>query len=399
MNRPLSTTAGFVAVAYALLVTMIGTTLPTPLYPLYQSRFGFGELVITVIFAVYAVGVICGLILTGRLSDEIGRRPVLLAGLACAALSSVVFLVAQGLAPLLVGRLLSGLSAGTFTGTATATLIDFSPADKRQRNAAIAAAVTLGGLGLGPLLAGALAQAGVIPLRLPYWMHLALLIPALPGILLAPEPVEVKEHPRFAPQKLAVPEEVRGTFARAGLGGFAAFAFPGLFGSLGPTFLAKFLGFHSHVTAGAIVWLLFMASVVGQIAIVRISDRAALVTGDAGTVAAAVFVIAALEAESLALLVLGGVAAGIGQGLAMGGGLAALAAETPPERRGEVNATFFVVLYAGLCVPTVAVGLLTQAIGLRSAGVAMSCVMGVLAAAVAVSLVARGRRSATPARP
>lgn len=399
MNRARSNTAGFVAVSYALLVTMIGTTLPTPLYPLYQSRFGFGELVITVIFAVYAVGVICGLILTGRLSDEIGRRPVLLAGLACAALSSVVFLVAQGLAPLLVGRLLSGLSAGTFTGTATATLIDLSPADKRQRSAAIAAAVTLGGLGLGPLLAGALAQTGAIPLRLPYWVHLALLIPALPGILFAPEPVEAKAHPRFAPQRLAVPEEVRGTFVRAGLGGFAAFAFPGLFGSLGPTFLAKYLGFHSHVTAGAVVWLLFMASVVGQIAIVRISDRAALVTGDAGTVIAALLVIAALEAESLALLVLAGVAAGIGQGLALGGGLAALAAETPAERRGEVNATFFVVLYAGLCVPTVGVGLLTQAIGLRTAGVVLSCVMGVLAGAVAVSLVARGRRSASPVRP
>lgn len=376
-------------VAYAFLVTMIGTTLPTPLYPIYQQRFGFGELMITVIFAVYAVGVIFGLILTGRLSDEIGRRPVLLFGLACAALSTVIFLLAQGVAPLLVARLLSGLSAGSFTGTATAMLIDLAPRERRERTAAIAAAVTLAGLGLGPLLAGVLAQPGVIPLRLPYWVHLGLLLPALPMLLLAPEPVEVKPKPRFAPQKLAVPAEVRGTFVRAGLGGFAAFAFPGLFGSLGPTFLGRFLGFHSHITAGAVLCLLFLASVLGQIAIVRISERAALVAGDAGTVVAAVLVILALESESLGVFLGAGVAAGIGQGLALGGGLAALAAETPTERRGEVNATFFVVLYSGLCVPIVAVGLLTQAIGLRSAGVVLSCVMGAVAAAVAVSLLMR----------
>lgn len=398
MSRSLSSRAAFSWVAYAFLVTMIGTTLPTPLYPLYQQRFGFGELMITVIFAIYAVGVICGLILTGRLSDEIGRRPVLLLGLGCAAVSSVLFLVAQGVGPVLVARFLSGLSAGSFTGTATAMLIDLGPSERRERSAAIAAAVTLGGLGLGPLLAGALAQLDVIPLRLAYWVHLALLVPALPAILLAPEPVEVKPHPRFTPQKLAVPRQVRGTFVRAGLGGFAAFAFPGLFGSLGPTFMARFLGLHSHVLAGAVVCLLFLASVLGQIAVVQVSERAALVGGDLGTVLAALLVIGALEAESLGFLLGAGVAAGIGQGLALGGGLAALAAETPGERRGEVNATFFVVLYSGLCVPTVAAGLLTQAIGLRSAGVVLSCVMGALAAAVAVSLLLRGRRP-SPVRP
>src|ERR671930_197361 len=100
--------AGFAAASYAFLVAMVGTTLPTPLYPIYQQRFGFGELMITVIFATYAFGVIIGLILTGRLSDEIGRRPVLLAGLACAAVSAVLFLVAQDVPLVLVGRMLSG---------------------------------------------------------------------------------------------------------------------------------------------------------------------------------------------------------------------------------------------------------------------------------------------------
>src|SRR2546421_9691812 len=116
----------FVGAAYAFAVTMLGTTLPTPLYPLYQRRFGFSELMITVIFATYTAGVICALLLLGGLSDEIGRRPMLGLGLAFSALSAVAFLLANGLGLLLVGRVLSGLSAGAFTGTATPARVELA---------------------------------------------------------------------------------------------------------------------------------------------------------------------------------------------------------------------------------------------------------------------------------
>ena len=383
---------------------MAGTTLPTPLYPIYEQRFSFGELLVTVIFATYAVGVIVGLILTGRLSDEIGRRPVLLAGLACAAVSTVLFLVAQDVPLLLVGRMLSGLSAGAFAGTATATLIDLAPEAKRDTAAAVAVAVTLGGLGLGPLLSGALAEIGTLPLRLPYWTHLALLVPAALGVLVAPETVKVSDHPRFAPQRLVVPGEVRGTFIRAGIGGFCAFAFAGLFGSVGPSFLARFLGYPSHLLAGAMIFALFTASVLGQLAVVKVRERTALVGGDCATVIAALLTIVALEVESLPLLFVGGCVAGLGQGLAMGGGVAALAVETPPAVRGEVNATFFVVLYAGLVIPVVGVGLLSQPAGLRTAGVALGALMAALSLAAGASLLARREpapsgASSPPAQP
>jgi MFS family permease len=104
--------AGFVATAIAFAVAMLGTTLPTPLYAIYRERFGFSELTITVIFATYAAGVIASLLLFGSLSDQIGRRPLLLVGLALSALSAAVFLAADGLPLLLAGRVLSGLSAG-----------------------------------------------------------------------------------------------------------------------------------------------------------------------------------------------------------------------------------------------------------------------------------------------
>jgi MFS family permease len=387
----LSTRAAFSCIAYAFLVAMAGTTLPTPLYPIYQQRFGWGELLITVIFATYAVGVIVGLILTGRLSDEIGRRKVLVFGLGCAALSTLLFVVTRGVAPVLLARILSGLTAGAFAGTATAMLLDLAPEGRKALAAGVAVAVNLGGLGCGTLLSGALAQTGTLPIRLPYWVYLLLLVPALLAVVLAPETVEPSEHPRFVPQKLDVPPEVRGTFVRAALGGFSAFAIAGLFGAVGPLFLGKFLGYHSHLLAGAVLFILFLASVVGQFAVRRMSEHAALVWGAGAVVAAACLLIVALEVESLAILVVCGIVCGIGQGLAVGAGLAALGAETPAGRRGEVSATFFVVLYVGLALPIVAVGLLSQATGLRTAGVAIGGMAIALGTAGGVSLIARER--------
>ncbi len=184
---------------------MIGTTLPTPLYPLYQRRFGFSELTITVIFAVYAAGVIAALLLFGRLSDQIGRRPVLLLGLGFSALSAVVFLVANGLGLLLLGRVLSGFSAGIFTGTATATLVDLAGPERRSRATLIATVANIGGLGLGPLLAGLVAQWGTNPLRLTFWIDLALLVPAVLAVLALPEPVADRGPATLRVQPLRVP--------------------------------------------------------------------------------------------------------------------------------------------------------------------------------------------------
>jgi MFS family permease len=179
-------------VNYAYLVTMAGTTLPTPLYPIYERRFGFTGLIITVIFATYAIGVIAALLLVGQRSDEVGRRPMLLAGLAFAAASSVIFLVADALGPLLIARFLSGISAGIFTGTATAALVDFAPKHAPARGTLYATAVNNLGLGSGPLLAGLLAQFAPDPLRLSYAVHLGLLLPAAAAVLLMPEPVGAK---------------------------------------------------------------------------------------------------------------------------------------------------------------------------------------------------------------
>jgi MFS family permease len=381
-----SRNAGFVLVAYAFLVTMIGTTLPTPLYPLFEERYSFGELTVTVIFAVYAFGVIAGLLAFGNLSDEIGRKPVLMLGLALSALSALLFVFASSLAPIYVGRVVSGLSAGIFTGTATAALVDLAPGGRRRLASFVAVIVNLGGLGLGTLLSGLLADYCSSPLRLPFIVDLGLLVPAVIGLLLVPETVERRRGIRLRFQRLSVPSEVRGVFIRGATAGFGSFAVAGVFSSVAPVFLAQILGRTSHALAGLIVFILFSASIVGQLLVSRLSDRRALVIGCALLAGGVGLLALALGIESLAALIAAAFVVGLGQGMVIGAGLAAINQRAPVERRGETASSFFVVMYVGLSVPVIGVGLAAHAFSLRTAGIAFSFAVAALVLVVLASL-------------
>jgi MFS family permease len=380
---------GFVLAAYAFLVTMLGTTLPTPLYPLFQERYSFGELQVTVIFAVYAFGVIAGLIVFGNLSDELGRKPLLLLGLAFSAVNALLFLFAGSLVPIYVARVISGFSAGIFTGTATAFLVDLAPEGRRRFASLVAVVVNLGGLGCGTLLSGLLADYVSHPLRVPFAVDLALLVPAAIGLLLTPETVDRRVF-ELRLQRLGVPEEVRSVFVRAAGAGFASFAVAGVFSSVAPAFLGRVLGQTSHALAGLLVFILFGGSILGQVVVPRLSDRRALLVGCALLLLGAVLFGVAVGAESLATLLVSAVVVGLGQGVVIGAGLAAINQRAPVERRGETASSFFVVMYVGLSVPVIGVGVLANYVALKTAGVVFSVAVAVVVAAVLASQLRAG---------
>jgi MFS family permease len=373
---------GFAAAAFALAITMLGTTLPTPLYGLYRQQFGFSELMITVIFATYAAGVIASLLLFGRLSDQIGRRRVLLPGLVLSALSAVCFLTANGLPLLLAGRVLSGLSAGIFTGSATATLIDLAPGGRRGRATLVAAMANMGALGTGPLLAGLLSQWAGSPLRLTFWVDLALLVPAAIGIWAMPEPIASTSRAQLRPQALRVPREMRSTFIDAALAGSAGFAVLGLMTAVTPDFLGQELGVTSRAIVGLVVFALFAASLGGQLALEVIPERAAIPSGAGALIVGMGSLALSLAISSLALLVLGAVIAGFGQGLSFRGGLTQVNERAPAAQRGTVASAFFVVMYIAISLPVIGEGVLAQAVGLRAAGVTFAAVVAALSAGV-----------------
>lgn len=375
--------------AAAFVVTMLGTTLPTPLYPLYQRQFGITPVLIPVIFAAYAVAVIAGLVIFGRLSDEIGRRRVLFAGLALSGLSAIVFLLAQSIAPLFVGRVLSGLSAGIFTGTATAALVELAPRERRHWAATVAVAANTGGLGLGTLLAGALASYAELPLRLPYAASLVLVIGAFVALLAVPETVEASN----ATQKLRltrmyVPDAIKALFWSAAVAGMCAFAVSGLFSAIVPSFLVRFLHRPEPVLSGLVVFVLFAFTAFGQITVARIPKESALAIACATLIAGTIALAAAIAFESLALIFVSAVIEGAGQGLAMGAGLAAIN-ERVRERRGEVSSTYFVLVYIALALPVIGVGLLAAAWTLPAAALVFCAVVTAIVAIVLATLLRR----------
>ncbi|MCX4956910.1 MFS transporter [Streptomyces virginiae] len=375
-------------------VCMAGTTLPTPLYGLYQEKFGFSELMVTVVYAVYAFGVIGVLLLAGNASDTVGRRPVLMAGLAFSAASAVCFLCATGMGWLYAGRLLSGLSAGLFTGAATAYVMELAPKGGASRATFVATAANMGGLGCGPLLAGVLAQYAAWPLYLPFVVHLALV--AVSAVVLARLPETVRDRQPLStvrPQRPGLPPQVRSVFAPAAIASFVGFALFGVFTSVSPAFLAESLDVHNHAVSGLIVALAFFASTAGQLAVGRIGVARSLPLGCAGLLAGLALLAGALWWDLLALVVASAVVGGVGQGMAFRGALSAVAAASPPDRRAAVISMLFVVAYTGISLPVIGVGLLVGPIGLEGAGLVFIACMAVLVVAAAGYLLRRPARA------
>ncbi len=383
---------GFALLAYAFAAIMLGTTMPTPIYALYADRMHFAVLTTTIIFSTYAVGVLTALLVFGRLSDAVGRRPVLLAGAGFALASAVVFLFADDVPLLLVGRLLSGLSAGIFTGTATAAIVEASPADQRDRATSIATVANIGGLGAGPLLAGVLVQYAPHPLQLSFVVHVVLVVLAIGAVLMAPE--TSARAGRIGLQRLSVPAVVRPVFVTAATAAFAGFAVTGLFMAVVPAFVKSVIGIDNHAIAGVVASSIFVASAIAQLAGRRIPPRRAIAIGCGILVVGMAILAVALQLSSLPLLVVAAVVAGVGQGISFSRGLAAIGELAPPDRRAEVSSTYFVVAYVAIAVPVVGDGFASQHLGLRTAGVSFAVATAVLAAICLAAIVFQERRSA-----
>lgn len=381
--------------AYAFAAIMLGTTLPTPLYPIYQSQMGFSQLLVTVIFAAYAAGVILALLLFGSLSDQLGRKRVLLAGIAFSATSAAAFLIGGGfssLGPLLTGRVLSGLSAGIFTGTATVFVVELAPQEQKSKATLAATAANIGGLGLGPPLAGTLAQYLPLPLLSPFAVHLALLSAAAVCILAAPETVQTHQKPRLRPQRLRVPQEVRAAFVPAAISGFAGFMVLGMFTAVAPAFLGEVLGVSNNALIGLVVFTLFGSSTVGQLTLQRVPQRLAQTAGCGLLIVGAGLIGAAIGAASIEIFLIGAVIAGLGQGLSFRAGLAAVTAASPADRRGEVTSSLFVILYIAISIPVVCVGAGAQRFGLAPTGMIFALLVASLAA-IALMILLSTRKS------
>ena len=375
-------------VAYGLVASVVGLALfasitPSPLYGTYRELWGFSPLVLTLVYATYAFGVLTTLILAGRLSDEVGRRPVLLVALGTLMLTTVVFMAAGSVEWLFVARALQGLATGLALGAASAAMLDLHP---RRDPAAVGLAngvLSAGGLGLGMLASSALVELLPAPRVLPYVLLLILFSVAFAGALLMPEPVEARSAPRLTPQRPSIPAPVRRAFLLAALAVISSWSIGGLFFSLGPQLSATLFDSTDHLVAGVGVFLLAGSGSIAQLAFGRSVPWAGAAGGSVALALGMLILVAAVAAGSPALYVAGSVLGGAGFGVAFLGALRALSAAIPPAQRAEVMSAFYVVAYASISLPAILAGVLVTPLGLDTTFELFGGVVAALALVVA----------------
>lgn len=386
--------ADFWNVAALVAVMFTGSTLVTPFYVVYRQVFGFSEVVLTLIYAVYAVGNLGALLLLGRLSDQIGRRPIGLAALALAALATVFFLVARGTAWLFWGRLLSGFAIGLASGTSAAWLGEMDPSEKKARATLMASSANFIGLAVGPLLSGMLIQYAPWPRHLSYVVYLVGLCTVAVLVVRTRETVdgpardlrEVSLRPR-----LGVPPDLRGAFIPPAIAAFGIFALLGFYSALIPSVLHDSLHQASKSVSGAVVFELFLVSALTLAVTRMLGSRTAMLAGLVLLLPSLALLVLAQAFGSLAVLIIGTLLSGIAGALGYRGSLQVVNRIAPADRRSEVVSSYYVATFLGNSVPVIGVGILTVLAGSMSANVAFACTISVFAIA---ALVLGCRRSA-----
>lgn len=390
----LSPQGQYVAAAFVLFLVLIGGNLPTPLYPLWQREFGLSTGTVTVVYAVYPLGVVLGLLFGGKLADQIGRRPILALAALASLLAEACFILAGSVGLLLAGRLINGCAVGLLSGPAVAAIAELNPQGDRKRGAWLGALITVTAIAFGPLLATLLMRFPPVPTMkssLPFLVHMVALALALLLVATCLRETAPASNLRswrevsVVPQGIAVPLEIRNRFWLAAAVAFLVWACAGLWLALGPAFVMKAAGTSDRSVGGlAVVAVLGTAGAV-QILGRRIDARNSMIIGLLLLPVGILLIVATILLQSPLTLASGCVMSGAAQGFGWMGSSESVGRLAPPEHRASVMSAFYIVAYAGVSLPVLAVGMGADWVGLPTAvsalavavtGAALSLVTG-----------------------
>lgn len=377
-HHPIPHLLAYLVLAGVFTAGMLGTTLPTPLYVLWQEHYRFPAVIITILFAVFTLGMLTALLFLGRISDHFGRRPILLGALGLACVSTLLFVLAQQvLLLLLAGRLLSGVATGLLIGAAPAGLAELQPAGNLRQAGWLASATYLGGLGLGPLVAGLFAQFAPAPTQLVFVVYLAVLAVTVLLVGLLPEPVEAPDRMLDLRPRLGVVSSAQAIFWPAAVTAFCLSTLLALFGALAPTFLRSILHEPNLALAGGVVCLLFGAAAASQLLLHDVTSWRARLAGVILLLLGLALIEGGLDLHAFAYFLSGTAIGSVGTGLASMGCLAAINQVAPPHHKAEMVSAYFVVASLS-SLPVVGVGALAQRTSLFAASLFLTAPIALL---------------------
>jgi MFS family permease len=349
----LSPAAAFYLLASITVTFLAGSSAPTPLYALYQAQWGFNSTTITVIFGIYALAVLAALLVTGRLSDHVGRKPVLVVAVVAQVIAMVIFATATGLAELIAARVIQGLSTGAAVGAVGAGMLDI---DRKRGTIANAVAPPIG-TALGALLAGLLVTYLPAPTHLVY-VVLGMVITAQGvGVLMMaePNPPRPGAWASLKPQ-LALSPAVRGPMLLAIPALVATWALAGFYAALGPSLLRGLLGFSSALLGGLALFVLAASAAVSILALRNQTPRVLATFGASALLLGVAATILALSLHSAAAYFIGTAIAGAGFGAGFQGAIRTLATRAEPRERAGVLSIAFIVSYLAMGLPAIVAG-------------------------------------------
>jgi MFS family permease len=398
-RRMWSVRTSFWLVVAAQTLWIAASNFPTPLFPLYERRYGFASGVVTLLFGVYVLALIPSLLTLGRLTDRIGRRPTLVAGMAISVLSSLAFASARNVGWLFAGEIIYGITGGLVMSSAAVVIRELHPKQGVASGALAATLATVSGLVVGPLVSGLLASVTPWPTVSPYALDIVLAVLLAAALLRIPETRPNHPTPARRPPVLHVPAEIRPAFIATAVAGATPWMATGWVFGLSPLFLHDELGVHitQPFVSGLFAALMVGANGAAQLLFRRSSSvgslRVALVVMLAGeaTMGASTLV------NSLGVAVVGAVIAGAGAGIVQKATMATMLRIAPEHARGGVISAFLTACYLAMSVPVVVAGLTADHLGL---GLVTGWYLLALAALVTVALIASLRpREATAERP
>ena len=373
-----------------------GSTVLTPLYPIYRHVFGISQLTITVVYAVYVVGNLTVLFLFGRLSDQIGRRITTMAALGLTLVSALTFLLAAGTPELLLGRAINGFAAGLGAGALTAWIAELEPGKDKGRAAVVASAGNLGGLAVGGVMSGLLAEYVAAPLRTVFGLYLAALFVVSILLLRVNETVERKVHTvsdlELRP-RIGVPGDLRFQFVAPACIAFAAFALGGFVSALIPGIITQGLHVSNVAVIGCVVTVFFFVASLTAGLSGRLASWTAMFAGAACVFPAVALLVWAEMLRSMSLLIVAAAIGGAAMALSYRGSLQVLNEIAPQDQRAEVVSAYLLMCYLGNSLPVLGVGLLTTLIEPPRAHAIFAAVVATLAlAAIVTGAVSRKRQ-------
>lgn len=346
--------------AYPLLLILSGVALgvsgvPAPLYGIYETTWHLSPLSTTIVFAVYAVAALAAVLVSGRISDVVGRKPVLLGALVALIVGLGLFLMAENIVLLLVARAIHGAAVGSIVVAAAAALLDLRPGHGLRSGQLSGVAFNVG-MTVAIVGSAVLAQYAPHPLRTPYAVVAVVCAIVGVGVLCLQETHTTRTAGPIRISKPTVPPQIRSDFWFSALGAMASWSVLGVLLSLYPSLAAHQTHIDNLLFAGGVVGATAFSAALAQLAATKVPAYRAAIIGDVGMAVALLITIPVLALHSWPLVLVAAVLLGATFGLGFGGSLRHLSHVVPADQRGETMSAFYLLAYTAMAVPTLLAG-------------------------------------------